>query len=46
MGRAKFENVVDKLDFTKPVVRRKIISASNDGSMATKINVGISGFHF
>jgi len=32
-------NVVDKLDFTKPIVRRKIISASNDSSMATHIKI-------
>ncbi len=46
-GELSLSNVVDKLDFTKPVVRRKIISASNDGSMATKINVeGFPDFTF
>lgn len=41
-GMVSLSNVLDKLDFTKPIVRRKIISASNDGSMAT--NVKIDGF--
>lgn len=46
-GELSLSNVVDNIDFTKPVVRRKIISASNDGSMATKINVeGFPDFTF
>ena len=38
-GGVSLGNVVDKLDFTKPLVRRKIISASNDSSMATHIKI-------
>ena len=38
-GGVSLGNVVDKLDFTKPIVRRKIISASNDSSMATHIKI-------
>ena len=39
LGGVSLGNVVDKLDFTKPIVRRKIISASNDSSMATHIKI-------
>ena len=47
IGGVSLGNVVDKLDFTKPVVRRKIISASNDSSMATKIKIeGFEDFTF
>ena len=33
-------NVVNEIDFSEPIVRKKIITASNDGSLASKINFG------
>jgi len=35
--------VVEEKDFTKPVVRRKVLSAVNDASLATKVNFGEYG---
>ena len=36
-------SVVDKRDFSKPVIRRKALSASNEGSLATVVNFGDLG---
>ncbi len=36
-------SVVDKRDFSKPVIRRKSLSASNDGSLATVVRFGDLG---
>ena len=33
-------SVVNQIDFSNPIVRKKIITASNDGSMASRINFG------
>ena len=35
--------VVDEKDFTKPIIRRKSLSASNDGSLATVVKFGEQG---
>tara|TARA_Y100000739_G_scaffold147294_1_gene126873 strand:- start:47 stop:583 length:537 start_codon:yes stop_codon:yes gene_type:complete len=40
LGRSFVSNVVNEIDFSQPIVRKKIITASNDGSMASKINFG------
>ena len=40
LGRSFVSNVVSEIDFSQPIVRKKIITASNDGSMASKINFG------
>ena len=36
-------SVVDKRDFSKPVIRRKALSASDDGSLATVVRFGDLG---
>ena len=36
-------SVVDKRDSSKPMIRRKALSASNDGSLATVVNFGDLG---
>ena len=36
-------SVVDKRDSSKPMIRRKAFSASNDGSLATVVNFGDLG---
>ena len=39
--------VIEKRDFSKPIVRRKVLSASNDGSMATRVKLeGFSEFTY
>lgn len=35
--------VVEEKDFTKPVVRRKVLSATNDASLATHVDFGDYG---
>ena len=40
LGRSFVSSVVNQIDFSNPIVRKKIITASNDGSMASRINFG------
>ena len=35
--------VVDKPDFLKPIIRRKVLSARNDGTLATRVDFGGAG---
>ena len=35
--------VVDEKDFTKPIIRKKSVSASNNGSLATVVHFGEQG---
>ena len=36
-------HVVDELDFSKPIVRRRVLSARNDATLATTVDFGETG---